>query len=157
MKYIIFLDMDGVLCDFHRSFFELTSEKLNHGYSPEGFEKKFGSDKFWSLLRERKDFWSNLYKMPDADQLLSFIFSNFSDINIDSYKSDVLFSLSNNDTNFDNFTGYSTESSYNSDNSIKHKRYKRLTYEDVEKSINKYYYTKNHFLWLKVTNLTNKT
>ena len=43
-QYKIYCDMDGVLCDFNRRF-----EQFG-GMSPNEYETRFGTKKFWELI-----------------------------------------------------------------------------------------------------------
>lgn len=70
---MIFLDMDGVLCDFIGSACHL------HGWDPEevlewNFFEKYGlnEDEFWEPINNmREHFWLALEKYPWTDEILS--------------------------------------------------------------------------------------
>jgi len=67
-KYIIFCDMDGVICDFDKRF-----EQFG-GMSPRAYEIKYGVDKFWELIdKAGYKFWSEIPWMPEGKQLWSYI------------------------------------------------------------------------------------
>lgn len=61
----LFLDCDGVLADFDSYAAEVLGMNSRH------FEDLEGSDEFWRRLREHDDFFYNLPKMPDADELFA--------------------------------------------------------------------------------------
>jgi len=76
--YTIFLDMDGVLCSFLRAF-----ETFKTGLSPDAYETKYGSKKYWDLINSKGvDFWSDIDPLPDMNELKSFVFDNFLRIGI---------------------------------------------------------------------------
>lgn len=60
----IFLDCDGVLADFdaYANFY--------FGMPPRQYEAQMGSDRFWSELEIKGDFYRNLPLMPDARVLI---------------------------------------------------------------------------------------
>jgi hypothetical protein len=63
--YKIYCDMDGVLVDFDRGYFELTGEKASFGTDPE---------KFWApITKAGAAFWIKLQWMPDGRELWNFI------------------------------------------------------------------------------------
>ena len=64
----IYLDMDGVLTDFNQQF-----QKFGVG-EPEKYEKKFGKEKFWSLIdAEGIEFWSKMPWMKDGKTLWNYL------------------------------------------------------------------------------------
>jgi len=74
---IIYLDMDGVLCDFHTEF------KIRAGVDTVQYEAEHGTKKFWEFINEQGiSFWSEMAPMKDMDELKSFVFDNFLEIGI---------------------------------------------------------------------------
>lgn len=73
----LYVDLDGVLADFDRDVEELT------GKSPAEWKKKDGLDNLpqhshddsamWEAIHKHKDFYRNLKKMPDADELWDYV------------------------------------------------------------------------------------
>jgi FMN phosphatase YigB (HAD superfamily) len=64
----IYCDVDGVLVDFERGYSDLTGKKAP------GINSIYNKDDFWSdISKAGKDFWSNLYWMPDGQQLWDYI------------------------------------------------------------------------------------
>lgn len=61
----IFLDCDGVLADFDL----YASEIL--GMPPREFEAQKGDSRLWEILYSTKDYFFNLPKMVDADELVN--------------------------------------------------------------------------------------
>lgn len=69
--------MDGVLCDFDKSFRDIS------GMSSEIYNKKFGDKKFWELINSKGiQFWSDLPPMKNMEVLKNFVFNNFSRVGI---------------------------------------------------------------------------
>jgi len=67
--YEIYCDMDGVLCDFDKSF-----QNISNNTPPEEYEKKFGKKAFWKLINsEGSKFWSNIPWMSDGEKLWNHI------------------------------------------------------------------------------------
>jgi len=65
----IFLDMDGVLTDFEKSFKKLVAEDL----STEEYEEKYGSNPFWGIISEKgEEFWANMEWMADGKILWNY-------------------------------------------------------------------------------------
>ena len=58
---MIFLDMDGVLVDFDGEF------ERNHGILP----YKLPRQELWQIVLDTKDYWVNLPKLKDADDLMA--------------------------------------------------------------------------------------
>lgn len=68
MKYKIYCDVDGVLASFDEHFQNLT------GYIPSEYEFRFGLENFWeTITKEGEEFWVNIPKMRDMDQLWNHI------------------------------------------------------------------------------------
>jgi hypothetical protein len=61
----LYLDLDGVLADFDRGFKDI------FGVSPGAYEATHGTPKFWKDIAALDDFYGQLSKMPDADELFS--------------------------------------------------------------------------------------
>jgi hypothetical protein len=61
----IFLDCDGVLADFD------TYAEAYFGMPPRVYEKRVGSDRFWSELEAKGDFYRHLPLMLDARDLVA--------------------------------------------------------------------------------------
>jgi len=67
-EYEIYSDQDGVLAGFDEGFKKLT------GYLPIDYEKKFGRNKFWSIIpTDTPKFWSELPKMPGMEEYWNYI------------------------------------------------------------------------------------
>jgi hypothetical protein len=66
-EYEIFLDMDGVLCDFDNRFKEFS------GLLPEKYIEKYNEDSFWRLInKEGVNFWSEMKWMNDGKLLWNY-------------------------------------------------------------------------------------
>jgi phosphoglycolate phosphatase-like HAD superfamily hydrolase len=64
--YIIYCDMDGVLVDFEKGYYDLT------GTSTKQFPK--GDNSFWQPISAAgAEFWANLPWMPDGKELWNYI------------------------------------------------------------------------------------
>ena len=66
--YTIFCDMDGVLVDFEKGYYDLTKHHTNE------FPK--GDNRFWELIPSGKEgaiFWATLPWMPDGPELWRYI------------------------------------------------------------------------------------
>lgn len=69
---IIYLDMDGVLCDFHAQFKKLA------GADTHQYEAEHGTKNFWKFINKQGlSFWSDMIPMGDMEELKSFVFDNF--------------------------------------------------------------------------------
>jgi len=67
-EYEIFVDMDGVVADFNKRFFDIAD------MLPSEFEEKYGKDKFWDLIADyKKEFWSEIPMMWDAKALIDYV------------------------------------------------------------------------------------
>ena len=65
-KYQIYCDMDGVLTDHDKKYYELTGINLKGNF--------IKADKFWGPInREGSKFWSDLEWMPGGKQLWNYI------------------------------------------------------------------------------------
>jgi hypothetical protein len=77
-SFIIFCDMDGVMCDFDLQFTQMI------GSSPKEFESQYGTLKFWNEIANKGElFWSSMEKMPDFTQLKDGIVKIVNDNNLD--------------------------------------------------------------------------
>ena len=64
--YIIYCDMDGVLVDFEKGYYDLT------GTSTKQFPK--GDNSFWQPISDAgAEFWATLPWMPDGKELWNYI------------------------------------------------------------------------------------
>ena len=64
----LYCDMDTVLVDFERGYNDLTGKKAP------GIDSTYDKKNFWSdIAKAGKDFWGNLYWMPDGQQLWDYI------------------------------------------------------------------------------------
>lgn len=67
-KYIIYLDMDGVICDWDKAV-----EALGHGPAEEVIRKR-GDGFFWAMLaNEGETFWANIEWTPDGKELWNYL------------------------------------------------------------------------------------
>jgi PAS domain-containing protein len=69
--YVIYCDMDGVLCDFDQGYKDLTGESTDEANAK-------GKSYFWKLFREsvrknERDFWANLPWQPGGQELWNYI------------------------------------------------------------------------------------
>lgn len=77
-SFIVFCDMDGVMCDFDLQFTQMI------GSSPKEFESQYGTSKFWNEIANKGElFWSSMEKMPDFNQLKDGIVKIVNDNNLD--------------------------------------------------------------------------
>jgi len=64
----IFLDMDGVICDFNGRFKEMI------GRSPKEFESLYGTEAFKEKVLEKgEEFWSEMNWLPDGKLLWNYL------------------------------------------------------------------------------------
>ena len=69
VKYTIYCDMDGVLCDFDKRFME-----FSNGIPPSRYESEFGKKAFWKLISgQGVKFWVDIPWMSDGKQLWDYI------------------------------------------------------------------------------------
>jgi 5'(3')-deoxyribonucleotidase len=59
----LWLDLDGVIADFNKSAIEIM------GMMPKVYEKTHGTGKFWKAINSKPNFFFDLEKMMDADEL----------------------------------------------------------------------------------------
>lgn len=77
LKWKIYCDMDGVLCDFEKRFKEI------HPWSPSKYTEKNGKDEFWKLIDERGvGFWVGIEWMEDGKMLWEYLKSNFENVEL---------------------------------------------------------------------------
>jgi hypothetical protein len=70
IQYVIYCDMDGVLCDFDERF------KFFSGLSPIEYKSKYGTDEFWNVIdKAGVGFWAGMKWMSDGKQLWDYISS----------------------------------------------------------------------------------
>jgi len=68
-QYKIYIDMDGVLTNFDKSFMI-----LSNGIPPNEYENKYGSKEFWNKIdAEGINYWTEMEWMPNAKKLWQFI------------------------------------------------------------------------------------
>jgi len=66
--FVVYCDMDGVLCDFEDRFKEFT------GMSCREYENKYGTKAFWDAIgKEGVEYWSKMPWMVDGKQLWDYI------------------------------------------------------------------------------------
>lgn len=66
--FVVYCDMDGVLCDFEDRFKEFT------GMSCREYENKYGTKAFWDAIgKEGVEYWSKMNWMDDGKQLWDYI------------------------------------------------------------------------------------
>ena len=66
--FVVYCDMDGVLCDFEDRFKEFT------GMSCREYETKYSTKVFWDAIgKEGVEFWSKMPWMDDGKQLWDYI------------------------------------------------------------------------------------
>jgi len=64
-KYVIYCDLDGVLCDFDQQF-----RNIANGIKPETFEDKYGAPRFWDTIAKHGiQYWENMPWTQDGRQL----------------------------------------------------------------------------------------
>jgi hypothetical protein len=86
VKFKLYCDMDGVLCDFDQQFMKLLNdsnyggkhyrtEELEGINTPSEFESKFGGPEFWKFIDEicGKKFWAEMEFTPGGQQLWNVI------------------------------------------------------------------------------------
>lgn len=84
LKYKIYCDMDGVLCDFEKRFLEKLKEVGPKYYKrsdiekikkPKDFDKLFGVEEFWKFIDQYTgvSFWVGMDWMPRGEELWNFI------------------------------------------------------------------------------------
>tara|TARA_R110000772_G_scaffold196513_1_gene307303 strand:- start:1687 stop:4809 length:3123 start_codon:yes stop_codon:yes gene_type:complete len=67
--FVVYCDMDGVLCDFELQFKELTN-----GISAKEYKAKNGVNGFWKIITDQGEkFWSEMPWTPEGKKLWSYI------------------------------------------------------------------------------------
>lgn len=70
--YNLYVDMDGVLVDFVKSFAAITND--NRFKHPHDYHSEYGDDVFYDLLKDQgAQFWKDMGWMPDGKQLWSYV------------------------------------------------------------------------------------
>jgi hypothetical protein len=72
--YKIYVDMDGVLCNFEKAWANLGKEHTE-GMLPWKYEEKYGQEKFHSIIKDigKTDFWANMDWQPGGKELWNYI------------------------------------------------------------------------------------
>ena len=70
----LYVDLDGVFCDFEKAFDDLGKE-LTKGLGSSEFEDKYGTDAFWKLItgEGKLKFWSEMVWTPDGKKLWNYV------------------------------------------------------------------------------------
>ena len=64
----LYIDLDGVLCDFEKQFKDLV------GISTDEFESKYSEKDFWKVIGEHgENYWSQMPWMKDGKKLWSYV------------------------------------------------------------------------------------
>ena len=73
-EYKLFVDMDGVLCDWEKAFVELGPE-ITKGLEGQEYEDKYGRDELWKIISDqgRLEFWSEMPWMKDGKDLWNYV------------------------------------------------------------------------------------
>ena len=72
---IVYLDMDGVLCDFETTFENL---KGSHGLDGHQWENKYGKEEFWDFVNGQGiNFWKDMLPITDMKILVAYVTTNF--------------------------------------------------------------------------------
>jgi len=70
-RHTVYLDMDGVICDFNLQFQTLTNYECE---SPREYERIYGREIFVDIIKKGGvDFWSKMNWMPDGKLLWNFL------------------------------------------------------------------------------------
>ncbi len=69
-KVKIYCDMDGVIADFEKKFYEISG-----GFTPKEYETKYGREAFWDLIDNKNGvrFWVGIPWMPEGKKLWNYI------------------------------------------------------------------------------------
>jgi len=71
--YKIFVDLDGVLCDFMKGFNELLGDEST-GQTTSEYEAEHGKNSIWQVIDPAGvEFWTGLDWMPDGKQLWTYV------------------------------------------------------------------------------------
>ena len=70
----LFVDMDGVICDWFKAFRDLGPE-VTKGLEGDVYEEKYGRDELWKQIAKhgKLEFWSEMQWMPDGKKLWNYI------------------------------------------------------------------------------------
>jgi len=70
----LYVDLDGVFCDFEKAFDDLGKE-LTKGLGSSEFEDKYGTDALWKLItgEGKLKFWSEMVWTPDGKKLWNYV------------------------------------------------------------------------------------
>jgi len=64
----LYIDMDGVLCDFEEQFYKLVGDEAND------YEKEHGEPEFWKAVGDHGEkFWSEMPWMSDGKELWNYV------------------------------------------------------------------------------------
>lgn len=73
----IYLDMDGVLCNFTEQFKNITN------IYPDEYQLKYGEEKFWNEIENAGvEYWSTMKWNTGSKQLYKFVINNFKKVEI---------------------------------------------------------------------------
>ena len=70
----LFVDLDGVLCDWEKAFRDLGPE-ITKGLEGQEYEDKYGRDELWKVIsgEGKLEFWSEMPWMKDGKKLWNYI------------------------------------------------------------------------------------
>ena len=73
-NFKIFLDLDGTITDWEKSFRDL-GDDLTKGLTGKEYENKFGREPLWELITKegKLDFWSEMGWMNDGRKLWNYV------------------------------------------------------------------------------------
>jgi len=73
--YYIYIDLDGVLCDFKKQFEDIANKPIN--------EVEKNKIKFWKIINDAGlDFWSKMKWIKNSQKMWDYIKNNFKNIKI---------------------------------------------------------------------------
>ena len=73
-EYVLFLDMDGPLCDFILAFKNLSEKTIGKPVDINTLDRKISNK---MIKNAGIEFWENMPPVPDMPQLISFVKDNF--------------------------------------------------------------------------------
>ena len=81
---IVFVDLDGVLCDFVGGVLKLHGLEMPNFNGAYDISDVLGMsvNKFWGAINEKDDFWATLEKTADSDEILQILEKSFGTSNI---------------------------------------------------------------------------